>query len=131
MAIRAKDIYHGGKKSRSRAGVIIFIVLAVLIALILVFYGLRQFAVYDENGNATIILPFTHKAEASPQASEAPSASPSASPGASQSTSPSASPETSTEPSAPASVSPSPPETPQQSEPVSSEPVPSPGTAAG
>ncbi len=98
MAIRAKDIYQGRKKSRSRAGVIILIVLAVLIAAILLFYGLRQYAVYDENGNATIVLPFSHKEEpSSPTSSpaESPSESPdSASPAPSASTrpSPSASP---------------------------------------
>jgi len=90
MAIRPKDIYQGRKKSRSRAGLIISIVLALLVGAILLFYGLRQYAVYDENGNATIVFPWSHN-EAD-ETSESPSASPSASPSPSPSVSPVASP---------------------------------------
>ncbi|MFB0920183.1 MAG: hypothetical protein QMB62_04785 [Oscillospiraceae bacterium] len=106
MAIRAKDIYQGRKKSRSRAGVAIIIVLAVLTAAILIFYGLRHYAVYDENGNATIVLPFFHKAQTESPAPSA-EASPPESPTESASPSPSASPTD--------SVSPSPPESPEGS----------------
>ncbi len=102
MAIRAKDIYQGRKKSRSRVGVIIAIVLVVLIAAILIFYGLRDYAVYDESGNATIVLPFFHKAETEspvPSADESPTASPSESPTGSATPSTSESPEVSPTPS--------------------------------
>jgi hypothetical protein len=61
MAIRPKDIYRGGKKSRARAGAVILVILAVLTAAVLLFYWLRQYAVYDENGNATLIPPFSQK----------------------------------------------------------------------
>ncbi|PKM74331.1 MAG: hypothetical protein CVU91_00230 [Firmicutes bacterium HGW-Firmicutes-16] len=82
MAIRAKDIYQGRKKSRSRGGVIIAIVLVLLTAAVLIFYGLRNYAVYDESGNATIVLPFFHKAETEspvPSAGESPTVSPTSS----------------------------------------------------
>ncbi|MEA4895681.1 MAG: hypothetical protein VB064_10520 [Oscillospiraceae bacterium] len=91
MAIRPKDIYQGRKKSRSRAGVIIVVILAVLTALVLIFYGLRNYAVYDENGNATIILPFSHETDTespAPSTGESPPASPSESVSPSPSSSP-------------------------------------------
>lgn len=92
MAIRAKDVYQGRKKSRFRFGVVIAIVLCVLVAIILAFYGLRSYCVYDENGNATLILPFSQKAQnGNMQESQAPS--PSASPEVSPSINPSESPE--------------------------------------
>ncbi len=59
MAIRAKDVYQGQKKRGSRAGRITLIVLAVLAVLIGVFYALRACCVYDADGNATIVLPFS------------------------------------------------------------------------
>ncbi|MGI5977887.1 MAG: hypothetical protein ACOX66_00105 [Oscillospiraceae bacterium] len=62
MAIRAKDIYQGRKKRGSRAGKIVLVVLAVLAVLIGVFYALRACCVYDEDGNATIVLPFSEHA---------------------------------------------------------------------
>ena len=77
MAIRARDIYEGRKKNRVHAGVIFTVVLALIIAAILIFYGLRKYAVYDENGNATIILPWSQKTETdSPAASPADSVTP-------------------------------------------------------
>ena len=91
MAIRAKDIYQGRKKSRFRFGIVIAVVLCVLVAAILIFYGLRSYCVYDENGNATLILPFSQKAaNGNEQESQAPS--PSASPEVSPSESPTESP---------------------------------------
>ncbi len=62
MAIRSKDIYEGRKKSRSHVGLIIGIVLAVIVLLALLFYGLREYCVYDDAGNAHIVLPFTQEA---------------------------------------------------------------------
>lgn len=104
MAIRAKDIYQGRKKSRSHAGVIVAVILALIVGAILLFYGLREYAVYDENGNATIVLPWSNKqaddtAESSaPSPSISPSASPSESPSPSPSESPQSSPSTETPP---------------------------------
>ena len=83
MAIRAKDIYEGRKKSRSHIGVIITVILALIVAALLIFYGLKKYAVYDENGNATIVMPWSQKADtASPKVSpiESPEVSPSSSP---------------------------------------------------
>ncbi len=87
MAIRAKDIYQGRKKSRSHIGVIITAILAVFVVAVLIFYGLRSCCVYDENGNATLVLPFSKQAQTenvtqSPAESqpESPSASPTGSP---------------------------------------------------
>lgn len=82
MAIRPKDIYQGRKKSRWRAGVIIAIVLVLIVGTILLFYGLRQYAVYNENGEATIVFPWSHNGadDTAESPSESPSLSPSASP---------------------------------------------------
>lgn len=91
MAIRAKDIYEGRKKSHGHVGVVIIIILALLATAILIFYGLREYAVYDENGNATIVLPWSQKAEAETP-TESSAASPSASPAESAVLSPSESP---------------------------------------
>lgn len=75
MAIKAKDIYQGRKKSHSRAGVIITVILALIVAAVLLFYGLRHYAVYDEGGNATIVLPWFNKEQIG-DVTESPSASP-------------------------------------------------------
>ena len=67
MAIKPKDIYHGRKKSRSPAGVVMIVFVLLLAVAVALFYGLRQLAVYDEDGNATIILPWDRgEAETSP-----------------------------------------------------------------
>ncbi len=112
MAIRAKDIYQGRKKSRSRVGIAITVVLAVLAVVILLFYGLRHYAVYDESGNATIVLPFFHKAQTespTPSAGASPSVSPteSTSPNPSESPTESATPSPSASPTESATPSPS------------------------
>lgn len=78
MAIRAKDIYDGRKKSRFHLGMTITVILAVVVAVVLIFYWLRGYAVYDENGNATIVMPWSQKA-----ATESPAISPADSPMAS------------------------------------------------
>ena len=69
-AIRARDIYQGRKKARFRGGIAALAILGILLLAILVFYGLRSFAVYDEAGNARIVLPFSQKAEAERAAPE-------------------------------------------------------------
>ena len=95
MAIRAKDIYQGRKKSRFRFGIVIAVILAIVAAVILIFYGLRSYCVYDENGNATLILPFSQKAEdkkAPESQAPIPSESPETSPSETPETSPSESP---------------------------------------
>lgn len=108
MAIKAKDIYQGRKKSRSHVSIIIAVILAVIVSVILIFYWLRSYCVYDENGNATLILPFSQKAdnEKSPESqtpipSESPETSPSESPEVSPSESPMESPVESAEVSPP------------------------------
>lgn len=64
MAIKPKDIYDGRKKKRSR-GSIITISLIVLLALVIaLFYGLRGRCIYDSEGNAHIVFPFTQEAKA-------------------------------------------------------------------
>ena len=65
MAIRSKDVYRGTEKRGSRARRVVLIVLIVLAALIGAFYALRTCCVYDKNGNATIVLPFTDSASVS------------------------------------------------------------------
>ena len=86
MAFKAKDIYQGRKKAHSRAGVIITVILALFVVAVLLFYGLRHYAVYDESGNATIVLPWSNKGQTgdvtqSPSASPTESAEPSPSAG--------------------------------------------------
>lgn len=63
MAIKPKDIYRGRQKTHRTAKTITCLLLAVLVLAIALFLGLRQFAVYDEYGNATIVLPFSQTAE--------------------------------------------------------------------
>ena len=95
MAIRAKDIYQGRKKSRSHISAVIAVILAALVLAVLLFYGLRSYCVYDENGNATLVLPFSKKAQTedvTTSPADSPSASPSENPSASPSENPSASP---------------------------------------
>ena len=61
MAVKAKDIYRGRAKSHKTAWAI-GIIAAVLLALAIgLFYGMRHFAVYDEEGNATVVLPLSQK----------------------------------------------------------------------
>lgn len=61
MAIRPKDIYEGTKKTH-RASKIITAVIILLIALAIgLFFGLRQYCVYDNEGNATLIMPWDRK----------------------------------------------------------------------
>ncbi len=89
MAIKAKDIYEGRKKSRFHLGVIIVVLLGLIVAAVLLFYGVRQYAVYDESGNATIVWPWV-KDEAVPDSSVSPAQSASPSPSESPVQSPSA-----------------------------------------
>ncbi len=65
MAIKAKDVYQGRKKRGSRARKFILIAVIVLAAVIGLFYGLRACCVYDKDGNATIVLPFSDGADVS------------------------------------------------------------------
>ncbi len=116
MAIRAKDIYDGRKKSRFHTGVIITVILFLIVAAILIFYGLRSYCVYDENGNATIVLPWSQKA-----ATESPAASPAVSPVASPSESPAESAAPSPSESPAESTTPSPPESPTETPTLGSE----------
>lgn len=61
MAIRPKDIYEGTKKTH-RVSKIITAVIILLIALAIgLFFGLRQYCVYDDEGNATLIMPWDRK----------------------------------------------------------------------
>lgn len=63
MAIKPKDIYDGRKKKRSW-GTITAVSVIVLIALVIgLFYGLRARCIYDEDGNARIVFPFTAEAK--------------------------------------------------------------------
>lgn len=65
MAIKAKDIYRGRKKSNAGKWIIMEIVIAIILLVIGTFYLLRSFAVYDNEGNATIIFPWTDDEAAS------------------------------------------------------------------
>lgn len=69
-AIRARDIYQGRKKARFRGGIAALIILGLILLAVLLFYGLRSYAVYDEAGNARIVLPFSQKAETEQEASQ-------------------------------------------------------------
>ena len=58
MAIRPRDVYRGRRKSRSLFTIIVTVFFALLITVVLLFFTLRNYVVYDEYGNATIVLPF-------------------------------------------------------------------------
>ena len=61
MSIKPKDIYEGTKKTH-RASKIITAVIIVTVALVIgLFFGLRQYCVYDDDGNATLIMPWNRK----------------------------------------------------------------------
>ena len=70
MAIKPKDVYKGAKKSRRAVKIIVTIGILLVVLMIGLFFGLRQFAVYDENGNATLILPFSQRAKEQQSATE-------------------------------------------------------------
>lgn len=63
MVYKAKDIYKGRQKSHRSAKIIIWSAVILLALAIGLFFGLKQFAVYDEYGNATIVLPFSESAK--------------------------------------------------------------------
>ncbi len=63
MAIKPKDIYDGRKKKRSLSTIIILIIIGLLALTLLLFYGLRNRCVYDDEGNAHIVFPFTQEAK--------------------------------------------------------------------
>lgn len=59
MAYKDKDIYRGRQKSHKTAKLVSWGLLILIALAIGLFFGLKQFAVYDEYGNATIVLPFS------------------------------------------------------------------------
>jgi uncharacterized membrane protein YvbJ len=59
MAIKSKDIYKGQRKKHKAGKIIAWVCVIIVVLAIALFFILREFAVYDEYGNATIILPFT------------------------------------------------------------------------
>lgn len=63
MSIKAKDVYSGRRKRGSRLGKIVLLIVIVLAVVIGLFYGLRACCVYDKDGNATIVLPFSDGSE--------------------------------------------------------------------
>lgn len=68
MAIKSKDIYKGREKSHKVGKTIVIVIVLLLVAAVSLFFGLRHYAVYDEHGNATIVLPFFQRAEENPPA---------------------------------------------------------------
>lgn len=62
MDIKPKDVYKGRRKTHRTAKIIIWAIVILLVLAIALFFLLRQFAVYDEYGNATIVLPFSDSA---------------------------------------------------------------------
>lgn len=63
MAIKPKDVYDGRKKKRSLSTIIILIFIGLITLTFLLFYGLRSRCVYDDEGNAHIVFPFTQEAK--------------------------------------------------------------------
>ena len=67
MAIRARDIYKGHqKKMRSPFRAVVIVLLILVILAVSLFYILLSFCVYDSEGNATIVFPFSQKAKEDP-----------------------------------------------------------------
>lgn len=58
MAIRSKDIYKGHRKKRRTGKIIVWVCAIIIVLAVALFFILREFAVYDEYGNATIVIPF-------------------------------------------------------------------------
>lgn len=65
MAIKPKDVFKGRQKTHRVAKIVTAAIVALVVLLVAVFFWLRQYAVYDEQGNATLISPFAQKAEES------------------------------------------------------------------
>ncbi|NLW65650.1 MAG: hypothetical protein GXY26_05415 [Clostridiales bacterium] len=63
MAIKPKDVYQGRRKAGKPGRIIAWTAAALFVLAIALFFGLRHFAVYDEYGNATVVLPFSQSAE--------------------------------------------------------------------
>lgn len=63
MAIKPKDVYKGRQKARKPLKIIVWTLVVLIVLAIALFFGLRNFAVYDEYGNATIVLPFSSSAD--------------------------------------------------------------------
>lgn len=57
MAIKAKDIYKGSKKTHRAVKIITAVLVALAVGAVSLFFGLRHCCIYDEDGNATLILP--------------------------------------------------------------------------
>lgn len=61
MAIRPKDIYEGTKKTHRTSKIITTVIILLIALAIGLFFGLRQYCVYDDEGNATLIMPWNRK----------------------------------------------------------------------
>jgi len=57
MAIKPKDIYKGAKKTHRAAKIFAAVLVLLVVGAIGLFFGLRHCCIYDEEGNATLILP--------------------------------------------------------------------------
>lgn len=68
MAVKPKEVYKGRQKSHKLAKVITASVLALVVIAVALFFWLRQYVVYDENGNATLISPFAQQSDDLPSA---------------------------------------------------------------
>lgn len=61
MAIRPKDIYEGTKKTHRTSKIITAVIILLIALAIGSFFGLRHYCVYDNEGNATLIMPWNRK----------------------------------------------------------------------
>ncbi len=64
MAIRSKDIYQGNKKTHKVAKTIVIAAVCLIVLVVGAFFWLRQYCVYDAEGNATLISPFSSSQKA-------------------------------------------------------------------
>lgn len=58
MPYRPRDIYRGHRKFRLPLTIILFILCVLIVGGVVLFYGLQQYLVYDQNG-VSLQLPFT------------------------------------------------------------------------
>ncbi len=63
MSYRPRDIYKGRRKFRVPLAIFLFVLCAVLIGGIVLFYALQQYLVYDQNG-VSLQLPFMQRSAA-------------------------------------------------------------------
>ena len=67
MSYKPRDVYRGRRKFKVPLTIFLFVVAGVLVLAVVLFYGLQQYLVYDQNG-VTLQLPFSGQSKTEEQA---------------------------------------------------------------